>query len=205
MGIVICAVFSYVYGAIPYAYIATYLLKHKKLTEEGTGNVGVTNAYKVGGVGAVLITISGEISKALVPIYIAKTFFAGTLFVTLLLVFCSLVGTSFSVFLKGRGGKGSTVAFWSILVLSPYSFLILLSTWLTLSLCARNNLLLKKIQLLCIPCAIFIVERDVLFTAFGVLTSLLFYLNNYARKDDFAYYNIFQQRSGIKDAGSIHH
>ena len=55
---------SYLYGSIPFGYIATYIIKGKKLTEEGTGNVGVTNTFKVGGTGAGIVTILGEISKA---------------------------------------------------------------------------------------------------------------------------------------------
>jgi glycerol-3-phosphate acyltransferase PlsY len=69
------AILSYLYGSIPFGYIATYIIKGKRLTEEGTGNVGVTNTYKVGGTGAGIVTIIGEISKALVPIVTAKTLF----------------------------------------------------------------------------------------------------------------------------------
>jgi glycerol-3-phosphate acyltransferase PlsY len=102
---------SYLYGAIPFAYIATYLITRKNLDLQGTGNIGVTNAFKVGGYGAGIITILGEISKAFLPIYLAHRFFPGNLYPTLLFVYCTLIGTSFSVFLKGKGGKGSTVAF----------------------------------------------------------------------------------------------
>ena len=64
MKIVLLSIASYLYGAIPFAYLATRLLTGKKLTEEGTGNIGVTNAYKIGGTGAIIITLMGEISKA---------------------------------------------------------------------------------------------------------------------------------------------
>src|SRR5512139_73266 len=108
MLVALCAVLSYLYGSIPYGYIAAYLLKGEKLTEKGSGNAGVTNAFKVGGTIAGIIAIAGEISKAAVPLYAARCLFTDNLFVTLLCVFCSLVGTNFSIFLKGRGGKGST-------------------------------------------------------------------------------------------------
>jgi glycerol-3-phosphate acyltransferase PlsY len=204
MQIVLLAILSYLYGSIPFGFIATYVTKGEKLTEKGTGNAGVTNAYKVGGTGVGIVTIMGEISKALVPVYTAKALFPDSLFVTFLLVFSSLVGTSFSVLLKGRGGKGSTAAIWSILLLSPYSCLLLLVTWLILALLARITLSIKKLQLLCIPCVIYLVEHDTVFTFFALLTSLLFFFNNYRRKDDFAYYNILKQKSGLKDADSIH-
>jgi acyl-phosphate glycerol 3-phosphate acyltransferase len=204
MKIALFALASYLYGAIPFAYLATWLLTGKKLTEEGTGNIGVTNSYKIGGIGAVIITLMGEISKAALPIYAARSLFGDDLFCMLLAAFSALVGTSFSLFLRGRGGKGSTVAIWTILILSPLAGVTLLATWGILALWARKTIIVKKLQLVCIPGVIYLVERDPVFTAFGVLASLLFLLTGYIRKDDFAYYNIFQQRAGAKDADSLH-
>jgi acyl-phosphate glycerol 3-phosphate acyltransferase len=204
MNIIFWSIIAYLYGALPYAYIATYLLKRKKLTEEGTGNIGVTSAFKVGGTVAGVITVCGEISKALVPIGIAHYLFGGSLTVTLLFVLLALIGTSFSIFLKGRGGKGSTIAWNSLLILSPYSFFILLLLWMTLFKLSKGNLLIKKIPLLFIPPVIYLVERDWVFTLFGLLAGMLLYLNNYRRKDDFAYYKVFQQKSGMEDADTVH-
>jgi glycerol-3-phosphate acyltransferase PlsY len=194
MDIILCALLSYLYGSIPFGYIATYIIKGKRLTDEGTGNVGVTNTYKVGGISAVSVTIIGEISKAFLPIVTAATLYPGNRRIAFLFMFCSLAGTSFSVFLKGRGGKGSTVPFWGIFLLSRYTCFILLTTWIILALLARGNLHIKKLQLICIPCAVYLVERDMLFTLFGLLTSALLFLTTYLRKDDFRYYNILGQK-----------
>jgi acyl phosphate:glycerol-3-phosphate acyltransferase len=197
MKIVVLAVFSYLYGSIPFAYLATRLITGKKLTEEGTGNIGVTNAYKVGGMAVVIITLLGEISKAVFSIYASRYVSGDDLFAMLLCAFCALVGTSFSVFLRGRGGRGSTVGLWIILILSPLSGVILLAIASILAALARVHIMIKKLLLLCIPMVIYLVERDPVFTAFGMLTSLLFLLTGYIRKDDYAYYNVFHQRSGL--------
>ena len=194
MDTILFAVLSYLYGSIPFGYIATYIIKGKRLTEEGTGNVGVTNTFKVGGTAAGIVTILGEISKAVVPIAAAKTLFPGSQPIAFLLVFCSLVGTSFSAFLKGRGSKGSTAAFWSIFLLSRNACFILLGTWIILALLARSSIHIKKLQLIFIPLVIYLVERDMAFTLFGVLTSALFFFSTYLRKDDFSYYNILSQK-----------
>ena len=204
MRIILIAVFSYLYGAIPFAYLATRLLSGKKLTEEGTGNISVTNAYKVGGFGAVIITLLGEISKAALPIFAARAVLGDDLFCMLLAAFSALVGTCFSVFLRGRGGRGSTVALWIILILSPLAGVILLAIAGILAVLARTHIMIKKLLLICIPVVIYLVERDTVFTAFGVLASLLFLLTGCVRKDDYAYYNVFQQRSGLNDADSLH-
>jgi len=192
--IILLAVFSYIYGSLPFAYCATALMAGKKLSAEGTGNIGVTNTFKVGGYGAGIISVMGEISKAVVPIFLSRYVVPGSLFVTLLCVYCSLVGTSFSVFLKGRGGKGSTVAIWGLLVLSPYACGILMCLWFVVIKCAKNNPRIKRIPLAFIPVVIFAVERDWLFALFGLLVGMLIFLNNYRREDDFAYYGIFNKK-----------
>jgi glycerol-3-phosphate acyltransferase PlsY len=204
MKIVLLSIASYLYGAIPFAYLATRLLTGKKLTEEGTGNIGVTNAYKVGGTGVFIITLLGEISKAALPIFAARTVFGEDLFCMLLAAFSALVGTSFSVFLRGRGGRGSTAALWIILILSPLAGIILLAIAGSLAVLARANIMIKKLLLICIPCVIYLVEQDPVFTAFGIFTSLLFLLTGYVRKDDYTYYNVFRQSTGVKDADTLH-
>jgi len=203
MNILFFSIIAYLYGAIPYAHISTYLLKRKNLSKEGTGNIGVTNAFKVGGYAAGTITVFGEISKALIPIFIAHRFFSGNLSITLLFVYLSLVGTSFSIFLKGKGGKGSTLAIFSLLILSPYALFTLLALWIVILRVSRGNYLIKKIPLLFIPIVIFLFERDWIFTLFGLLTSLLFYLNSYKRKDDFVYYGIFHRKSKVRNTSSV--
>ena len=204
MEIIFYSLISYLYGAIPYAHIATYLFKRKNLSKEGTGNIGVTNAFKVGGYAAGTITVLGEISKALVPIFIAHRFFSGDLYITLLFVYLSLVGTSFSIFLKGKGGKGSTVAMWSLLILSPYSLFTLLALWIVVLKVSGGNFLIKKIPLLFIPIIIYYFEHDILFALFGFLTSILFYLNSYRRQDDFVHYGIFHRKSDLRDTHDSH-
>jgi glycerol-3-phosphate acyltransferase PlsY len=192
--IIFFSLLSYFYGALPYAYLVTYLIKRKNLGEEGTGNIGVTNAFKVGGYAVGIITVLGEISKAFVPIFIAHRLFPGNVNLTLLFVYCALIGTSFSIFLKGKGSKASTVALWSLLILSPYALLTLLILWIVILKIAGDNVLIKKIPLLFIPIVIFIFEQDLIFTFFGFLTSILFFLNSFKRKDDFIHYGIFKKK-----------
>jgi glycerol-3-phosphate acyltransferase PlsY len=185
---------SYLYGAIPFSYIATYLTTGKNLGKEGTGNVGVTNAFKVGGKIAGITTVIGEISKALFPIYLGYRFCAGNLNSTLLFVCCTLIGTSFSIFLKGKGGRGSTVALWSLLILSPYSLILLLMLWLPVIKLSGGNLVIKRIPPFFTPLVIYIVERDIFFALFGLLTSFLFFFTSFVKKDDFVEYGIIHSK-----------
>ncbi len=202
--VILYSLLCYLYGAIPYAYVFTYLFTGKNLSKEGTGTIGVTNTFKVGGYRAGTLTVIGELSKGLLPIYCAHRLFPEHTTITLLLVYCSLIGTSFSIFLKGKGGKASTAAMWALLILSWKSLLILLPLWAVILTISRGNILIKKIPLLLIPIVLFSIERDWSFTIFGILTSVLFYLNRYRRKDDFAHYGIFHHKSDVECTGDAH-
>ena len=193
------ALISYLYGALPFAFIATYLITRKKLNGEGTGNVGVTNAFKVGGYAVGIATVAGEISKALLPLFLAHRFFSGNLYPTLVLVYCALLGTSFSIFLKGKGGKGTTISIWALLFLSPSSLVILLVLWIVILKVSGGYALIKKIPLIFIPLILFLVERDIIFALFGLLTSIHFFVTSYIRKDDFLHYGIFHKRIEFKE------
>ena len=182
----------YLYGSIPYALIAAYLIKKRNLAQEGTGNIGVTNSFKVGGTAVGIITLIGEISKAVFPILIAEFLFDGNLKVTLLFVYLSFLGTSFSIFLKGKGGKGSTVAIWSLMILSPYACMIQLSLWTVIVLISKNNPVIKTIPLILLPIIFHIFENDVYFTIFCVFLSTTIFVNNRMRVDDYKYYDVFK-------------
>lgn len=192
MLIVLFAIIAYLYGSLPYAFIATYFLKKRNLAKEGTGNIGVTNAFKVGGTAAGIITITGEISKAVLPIMFSEFIFDGNLKVTLLFVYLAFLGTSFSIFLKGKGGKGSTVAIWSLMILSPYACMILLSLWTVIVLISKNNPVIKTIPIILIPVIFHIFEQNVSFTIFCVFLSTTIFINNRLRSDDYKYYDVFK-------------
>jgi glycerol-3-phosphate acyltransferase PlsY len=191
MLIFLFAVLIYLYGSIPYAYIATYLLKKRNLAKEGTGNIGVTNAFKSGGKIVGIITLLGEISKAVIPILASSYFFEGNTRITLLFIYLSFLGTSFSIFLKGKGGKGSTVTIWSLAILSPKACLIMLIVWIIIVLFSKNNPVIKTIPLFLIPIIFYIFEKDIYFTIFCVFFSITTFINNRIKMDDYKFYKLF--------------
>ena len=111
----------------------------------------------------------------------------------LYILFTAFRVTSFSIFLKGKGGKGSTVTLWSLGILSPYGCLVLLFFWSAIVLYSKNNPKLKIIPLFLIPVIFHIFERNVYFTTFCTLISITTYINNRIRLDDYKFYNIFNK------------
>jgi glycerol-3-phosphate acyltransferase PlsY len=84
VGLILVALVAYIYGSIPFAYLAAYLTRRNILTEEGTGNVGVINAYRAGGTAAVVLTLLGDFFKVLVSVGLAELLCPGQVYVKLL-------------------------------------------------------------------------------------------------------------------------
>lgn len=194
MDYLVFALISYLYGSIPFAYVAARFIAKKDLSREGSRNVGVTNAFKTGGLLSGILTVIGEISKALVPIFLGKYVFQSNLPATLLLVFCSFLGSMFSIYLKGKGGKGSTVMIWSLLVLSPFSLVIITLLWFVVYRLSKYYSSIKRIWLPCVPVVLYLIEQDVAFTLFGLFYSVCWYLKSLKSIDDLAYFNVFQKQ-----------
>ncbi len=188
------ALCAYIYGSLPFAYLATYLVARRSLTQEGTGNVGVINAFRTGGVPAVALTLLGEFSKPPLCVGLAQLIFPGQDAVKLLAVFAAFVGTNFSLFLRGRGGRGSTMLMWSIALISFYSFLILGAITGLCFLLARIDVRLKSLWFWAIPAVLYLVEREPAFLAFGILVVVVIYLKGRGSQDDLVYYGYVRKK-----------
>lgn len=182
------AVVTYLYGSIPFAYLAVYLLNRKVITREGTGNVGVVNAYGAGGAWAVMATLAGEISKSLVAFALGEFLFPHQVYAKLVLVLAAFVGTNFSVFLRGRGGRGSTMLMWSLFWLSLPAFFILIALILLFFGLSRVDVRLKSLWYWCIAPVLWLVTRDWAFALFGLLVTATIFLKGRHSQDDLVHY-----------------
>jgi glycerol-3-phosphate acyltransferase PlsY len=188
MRLVLVLVLVYLYGAVPFAYVTILLLKRQDITKLGTGNVSVINAFHAGGIPATLVTVLGEISKSVVAIRLAEALIPGELYCKLWFVAVALVGSNYSVFLRGRGGKGSTMLFWSLAQLSFPVFLVMIGVCCLLLVLARKGLKAKHLWPWLLPGAILIVERNWGFAVFGCLVSVLVRLKARSSEDDYQSY-----------------
>ena len=131
---------GYLSGSIPTGVILAKLFGTKDIRQEGSGNIGATNVYRVLGKGLGALTLGGDVLKGVIPVILACTlvdnekWIAGVAFVTFL-------GHLFPVFLRFRGGKGVATALGIFLVIAPLmvplaiiSFVLVVMKWRYVSL-----------------------------------------------------------------------
>jgi glycerol-3-phosphate acyltransferase PlsY len=112
--------FSYLIGSVPTGYWLVWLVKKKDVRSQGSGNIGMTNVWRVAGAPWGMLTLLLDISKGVLVIWLARSFFAQDQIALLLAALGVLLGNVFTVFLKFKGGKGIGVSvgvFFSILPL----------------------------------------------------------------------------------------
>jgi glycerol-3-phosphate acyltransferase PlsY len=137
---------AYLLGSIPFGLLFATLLKKNDLRTEGSGNVGATNALRTGGKLLGILTLLGDFFKGFLIVYFSPSFpdllseSQNYMFLVAIAFMC-VIGHVFSLFLKGKGGKGVATALGTIAVLNPYLFLIAIIIWgLTLYLSRISGL-----------------------------------------------------------------
>ena len=178
--------FFYIYGSIPFALIFTYLASGEIIHKIGTRNVGVANAFWGGGLAAGFSTVIGETSKALLPLIVSYYYFDGDLTVSLAFTFAAIIGTNFSVFLKGKGGLGRTILIWALLAFAPISAILLGAIWLVIYRIGKDSYYSSILNNFLIPVVLLPIEQNIPLTVFGLSTATLFFLNYDRSRDDIA-------------------
>ena len=100
----------FVSGSIPWAVIIGNVVMHKDVRRIGDGNPGAANAWKSGGFGPGIISATMEVSKSLVPVYVATQYLGHPVGLVsqigmAMVAFAPVVGHGWSPFLKFKGGK----------------------------------------------------------------------------------------------------
>ena len=179
----------YLYGSIPFAYLFTYIFKKEKLTDKGTGNIGVANTFGVAGIKAGFLTVVGEATKVMLPIALSRYYYEGALVISLIFISLSILGTAYSVFLKGKGGQGTTVLLWALLLLSPYSFLLYTGVFLLLFIAIKRRYYATILGYALLPVEIFAIEQNIHFVIFGALAALYYCLRYKPQRSDYTFYS----------------
>ncbi len=102
-GIIIILITSaFVSGSIPFGWLYVKLFKGKDVREIGSGSTGATNVYRAAGLPAAVLVFFLDLAKG----FVFPFFFGGNYVVKIALGLTVIIGHNFSIFLKGRGGKG---------------------------------------------------------------------------------------------------
>lgn len=128
----ICLLIGYVCGLLQTGYLVGKL-NHIDIRKEGSGNAGSTNAVRVMGWKAGLMTFAGDVLKCVAAIFIVRYLYRGSECLPLLAMYAGMgatLGHNFPFYLKFKGGKGIAVLAGLVVSTNPAMVPIPLSAFL---------------------------------------------------------------------------
>ncbi len=149
MWIIVCLVFCYLLGAIPFSLIIGLRVKDIDLRQLGSGNLGATNVYRNLGAGwgglcvfldmakgslavvGMTMVVGAYPEDATLPLHLAGDIYR--IFAAIVVV----LGHSFSPFVGFKGGKGIATTFGAFLILEPFPMLICFGIFLVVFFATR--------------------------------------------------------------------
>lgn len=129
---------SYLLGAVPVGVIVSRRVTGIDVRSYGSGNTGTVNVARVAGWGAGLAVCLSDILKGALPVLAAGWLgLAGQW--GALGAFAAVLGHNWSVFLRGRGGKGVATTAGAVLALAPQVAVIVYGIWIVLTVLTRYS------------------------------------------------------------------
>ena len=170
---------SYLLGAIPFSLIVSKRFFGIDLREHGSGNLGATNTFRVLGARAGAAVFALDVGKGAAAVGAGMLLLIGSGlshdardWALIGVAMASVVGHSYSPYIRLRGGKGVATAAGAIAVLMPLAWPLLFFTWLLVIALSRMVSLGSVIIAIQFPLLMWLLYRDrPAFLVFALITA----------------------------------
>ncbi len=159
---------SYLVGAIPFGLLVTRSAAGRDIRKEGSGNIGASNVFRVAGPAAGAIVLVLDMLKGAAPVLVARRLAFGPASIVAVGI-AAIAGHNWSVFLRGRGGKGVATSYGVLLALSPPAGEIAAGIWIVIAVVTHYASLASLLGVLSVPFVMWIAREPVEYLVFGVI------------------------------------
>jgi acyl phosphate:glycerol-3-phosphate acyltransferase len=155
----IVALLGYLLGSLPAGYIAGRLAG-VDIRTRGSGNIGATNVTRVLGKGFGYPVFICDLAKGIAAVVLARHVAANSSNESALQVaatvggLCAVLGHSFPVWLRFRGGKGVATFIGVLFALMPISAIVVCAVWLVTFEIGRYVSLASIIAAIALPISV---------------------------------------------------
>ena len=164
---------AYLIGSIPFGYLFSRLFKGIDIREFGSHNIGATNVLRVVGPFPGFLTLLFDIGKGATVVLLAKKYFPSIIFLPIIAGVCAICGHNFSIFLKGKGGKGVATGFGVLVALAPFVSLLTFLVWLFVVLISKYISLASLISAFAFPFLLWLKKAEPSLIILGILVFIL--------------------------------
>ncbi len=166
---------GYISGSLAWGYwIAKYIYR-VDLRTKGSGNIGATNVFRVLGPAPGIFTFILDVLKGALPVMFFNHTYGkeANLFLLIAIGFASIIGSKFSIFLKGKGGKAVNCSLGVILAIVPREALISLIIWVIIFLTTGYVSLASISAAACLPLLLWFLKENIVIVILGILIFLV--------------------------------
>ena len=146
----------YLIGSIPFAIISSKIFSLPDPRSFGSKNPGATNVMRSGNIYAAAITLVGDALKGLLPVILLLNMGVENYHVYLLSFFI-LLGHTFPITLKFKGGKGVATSIGILLSLDIIVASLVILTWLVIYFLFKVSGVSALVGFLFLPIYVFII------------------------------------------------
>ena len=170
--VVVLMIVAYILGSIPNALWIGKVFKGIDVREHGSKNTGSTNAARDLGAKLGILTLILDISKGAIPTLIATMLLDSSISVILVGI-CAILGHSFSIFMKFKGGKAVATTVGVFIVLVPGAILLAAVIFFLVFGITRYVSLSSMIGAISLPIWIILFYKNIPLTIFGIIIAIL--------------------------------
>ena len=178
---VILMAIAYILGSIPNAVWIGKVFKGIDVREHRSKNAGSTNAARVLGAKLGIFTLVLDISKGAFPVLLTLLLKAQSLenilgisgIDAVLVGICAIVGHSFSVFMKFKGGKAVATTVGVFIVIVPKALLLAAVVFFTVFALTKYVSLSSITGAASLPILVYLLYSDIPYTVFAGVVAFL--------------------------------
>ena len=163
---------AYLIGSLPFGYIISNVFLKSDIRSHGSGNIGATNVLRVVGWKAALPVFALDLLKGFAVVIMAKSL-SGQPEVYLVAGLLSMVGHSYPIFLRFKGGKAAATGIGVLIALSWQVTLILAVVAIIIIGITRYVSLASIVGSCLVPLLFWLLGFDLSYIIFGLVTALL--------------------------------
>jgi glycerol-3-phosphate acyltransferase PlsY len=157
LNLVLVALIAYTLGGIPFGYLFVRFVMGKDIRTMGSGNIGATNVHRSAGRGAGVIVLLLDILKGFLAVWIASILTRNISLGLALAAVAVMIGHSFPVFLRFKGGKAVACFIGAFLYIAPIPLLAVLVIFVLIVTLSKYISLGSILSALLFPVAIWLI------------------------------------------------
>ena len=133
-------VLGYLFGSLSPSVWLGKIFKDVDVRTHGSGNAGTTNAFRVLGTRLGIAVLVGDVLKGVIPVVISRLVLKGEdnePLVTVIVALACIFGHNYSIFLRGKGGKGVATGAGAAVAMMPLPMAFVVALFIVLLLTVR--------------------------------------------------------------------